>query len=128
MYCPSDTSVDVTPDSHSMRPTCDDSKPLTKLNEFLENRDVSPVRHTVTISWNEASERTRRRHLCKAQQAVSAVLDEVAPNQPDKLWQSLVPSLNKQFSSDSDSEDEDVDNVLMNALTECYSNASTWDT
>ncbi|KAL9970476.1 hypothetical protein ACROYT_G022855 [Oculina patagonica] len=73
-------------------------------------------------------ERTRRRHLRKAQQAVGAVLDEVAPNQPGELWHSLVPSLNKQFSSDSESEDEDLDNVLMNALTECYSNASTWDT
>jgi len=27
-----------------------------------------------------------------------------------------------------ESEDLDVDNVLMNALTECYSNASAWDT
>ncbi|KAL9957001.1 hypothetical protein ACROYT_G038578 [Oculina patagonica] len=93
-----------------------------------ESRDVSPVRHTVTISRNEASERTRRRHLRKAQQAVGAVLDEVAPNQPGELWHSLVPSLNMQFSSDSESEDEEVDNVLINALTECYSNASTWDT
>ncbi|KAL9957820.1 hypothetical protein ACROYT_G034768 [Oculina patagonica] len=129
LYCPSDTSVDVTPDSHSRGPTREEFTPLNKLNEFLESRDVSPVRHTVTIPWNaEASERTRRRHLRKAQQAAGAVLDEVAPNQPGEFWHSLVPSLNKQFSSDSESEDEDLDNVLMNALTECYSNASTWDT
>ncbi|XP_078377327.1 uncharacterized protein LOC144660537 [Oculina patagonica] len=87
LYCPSDTSVDVTPDSHSRGPTREEFTPLNKLNEFLESRDVSPVRHTVTIPWNaEASERTRRRHLRKAQQAVGAVLDEVAPNQPGELW------------------------------------------
>ena len=71
--------MDVTPDSRSTRR--DDSTPLTKLNEFLSSRDVSPVRHTVTVPWDEASERTRRRHLRKTQQAVSAVLEEVAPKQ-----------------------------------------------
>lgn len=118
--------MDVTPDSRSTRR--DDSTPLTKLNEFLDSRDVSPVRHTVTVPWDEASERTRRRHIRKAQQAVGAVLEEVAPKQSEKLWHSLVPSLNRQFSTDCESEGKDVDNVLMNALTECNSNASTWDT
>ena len=126
LYLPSESSVDVTPDSRSTRR--DDSTPLTKLNEFLSSRDVSPVRHTVTVPWDEASERTRRRHLRKTQLAVSAVLEEVAPKQSEKLWYSLVPSLTQKFSTDSESEDTDVDNVLMNALTECYSNASTWDT
>lgn len=31
-----------------------DSTPLTKLNEFLDSRDVSLVRHTVTVPWDEA--------------------------------------------------------------------------
>ena len=100
--------------------------PLTKLNEFLSSRDVSPVRHTVTVPWDEASERTRHHHLRKTQQAVSAVLEEVAPKQSEKLWYSLVPSLTQKFSTDSESEDKDVDNVLVNALTECYSNASNF--
>ena len=125
MYLPSVSSLDVTHDSRSRRR--DDSSPLAKMNEFLGSKDVSPVRHPVSIPWNEASERTQRRHLRKARQAVSAVLDEVAPNQPEQLWHSLVPSLNLQFSSGSESEDDDVDNALMDALTECYSNASTWD-
>ena len=125
-YLPSESSLDVTPDSRSTR--CDDSTPLTKLNEFLDSRDVSPVRHTLTVPWDEASERTRRRHLHKAQQALGAVLEDVAPKQSETLRYSLVPSLNQQFSADSESEDKDVDNVLVNALTECYSNASAWDT
>ena len=126
LYLPSESSVDVTPDFRST--TRDDSTPLTKLNEFLNSRDVSPVRHTVTVPWDEASERTRRRHLRKTQQAASAVLEEVAPKQSEKLWYSLVPSVTQKFSTDSESEDKDVDNVLMNALTECYSNARAWDT
>ena len=126
LYLPSDTSMDVTPDSSSRRRH--ESTSLTKLNEFLESRDISPVRHAVSIPWKEASERTRRRHVRKAQQAVGAVLEEVAPNQSEDLWNSLVTLLNRQFSSDSESEDEEVDNVLMNALTECYSNAFTWHT
>ncbi|XP_078375438.1 uncharacterized protein LOC144658831 [Oculina patagonica] len=48
LYCPSDTSVDITPDSHSRGPTREESTSLTKLNEFLE------FRHTVIIPWNEA--------------------------------------------------------------------------
>ena len=79
------------------------------------------------LPWNESSERTFHCHLQKVKQGVSAVLDEVAPNQSETLWHSLGPSLNQQFSSDSESEGEEVDNKLMNALTECYSNASTWD-
>lgn len=85
--------MDVTPDSSSR--LCHESSPLTKLNEFLESGDISPVRHAVSIPWKEASERTRRHHVRKAQQAVGAVLEEVAPNQSEDLWNSLVPSLNR---------------------------------
>jgi len=118
LYLPSESSVDVTSDSRCTT-SHDDSTPLTKLNEFLDSRDISPVRHTVTVPWDDASERTRRRHPRKAQQAVGAVLEEVAPKQSEKLWNSLVPSLNQIFATESESEDKDVDNVLMNALTEC---------
>ena len=102
-YLPSESSLDVTADSRSL-PGRDDSTPLTKLNEFLDSRDVSPVRNTVTVPWDEASKRTRRRHLRKAQQAVGAVLEEVAPKQSEKLWHALVPSLNRQLCSDCESE------------------------
>jgi hypothetical protein len=100
-----------------------DTSPMKKLNEFLRSKDVSPIRHPVKISWEEASERTRRRHIRKAKQAVQAVLEVVAPDQPEHLWQSVV----KSFSSDKQ-EDDVVDQVLMNALTECYNNANSWET
>ena len=67
-------------------------------------------------------ERTRRRHIRKANQAVDAVLDVVAPNQSDQLWKSLVAS--KSLEHPVNHNDERVDEVLMEALAECYRNAS----
>ena len=63
----------------------------------------------------------------KARQAVGAVLEEKAPQQSAHLWKTLVSfkSLEAQDSS-SDTEDGDVDQVLMVALAECYMNVSTW--
>ena len=102
-------------------------QPLEQLNTFLHSRDISPVRYPMKTDWEEASERTRRRHIRKAKQAILAVLDEVAPNQCQQLWQSLVASksLEHQFSSDND---EQVDEVLIGALAECYNNADNWQT
>ena len=100
-------------------------KPLEMLNTFLETRDISPVRFPLTTQWEEASEQTRRRHLCKANQAVDAVLEEVAPNQSGQLWKSLVAS---KSENPSGNEREPVDEVLMEALAECYRNASNWQT
>ena len=102
-------------------------KPLEMLNTFLETRDISPVRFPLTTQWEEASERTRRRHLRKANQAVDAVLEEVVPNQSGQLWKSLVASKSSD-ENPSGNEREPVDEVLMEALAECYRNASSWQT
>ena len=85
------------------------------------------MRYPLKTQWEEASERTRRRHLRKAKEAVVAVLEEVAPNQCQQLWQSLVASksLESHLSSDND---DDIDEVFMEALAECYRNADNWQT
>ena len=103
------------------------SSPLEKMNQSLESKDVSPIRHPVSVPWSEASSRTRRRYVRKARQAVGAVLEEIAPHQLAHLWKTLVSykSLEAQDSS-NDTEDDDVDQVLLTALAECYMNASTW--
>ena len=55
------------------------------------------------------------------------MLDEVAPNQSDQLWQSLVTS--KSFGQHPFNDDEErEDEVLMQALAECYRNANNWQT
>ncbi|CAH3170329.1 unnamed protein product [Porites lobata] len=83
------------------------------------------MRFPLTTQWEEASQRTRRRHLCKANQAVDAVLEEVAPNQSGQLWKSLVASKSSD-ENPSGNEREPVDEMLMEALAECYRNASNW--
>ena len=80
----------------------------------------------MTSKWEDASERTRRRHVRKARQAITAALDEIAPNKLHHLWNAIVSKpLEPQNSSE---EDDDVDNMLMEALSECYANANRWDT
>ena len=118
VYSPTDEDDPLTPEW----------KPLEKLNSFLESRDISPVRHPMKTQWEEASERTKRRHTRKAKQAVDAVLDEVAPNQSDQLWQSLVTSKSLGQHPLSTDDEERTDEVLMQALAECYRNANNWQT
>ena len=86
------------------------------LNTFLETRDISAVRFPLTTQWEEASERTKRRHLRRANQAVHTVLEEVAPNQSGQLWKSLVASKSSDENR-SGNEREPVDEVLMEALS-----------
>jgi len=78
---------------------------LDHLNTFLESREVSPIRYTLRASWNETSDRTKRQHVRKAQQAVSAVLSEVAPDDPGQLRHALSKSQFTQrlFSADTES-------------------------
>ena len=62
----------------------------------------------------------------KAQQAITAALNGIASNQPHLLWKAIVSKpLEPQNSSE---EEDDVNNVLMKALTECYANAKKRDT
>ena len=122
LYSPSNTGIATTITSQDSR-AYSDANPIDKLNDFLQSKDVSPIRYPVKVPWEEASARTRRRHIRKAKQAVQAVLEEVAPNQSEHLWQSVVESM----SSDKQ-EDDNIDQVLMNALTECYNNANSWET
>ena len=51
------------PKLSSRRSTPDQS--LNKLNEFLTYRDVSPVRHKLSVPWDDAHEPTKRRYTSK---------------------------------------------------------------
>ena len=90
-----------------------------KLNSFLASRDISPIRHRLTLPWNQASERTKRLHVRKGKQAVFAALEEIAPECPEKLLDTIKSSLE---------DDKKIDSALIDALTECYNNASHWST
>ena len=93
--------------------------PQDLLNKFLIAKDVSPIKHSLTIPWEEASERTKRGYIRTAKQVVEACLEEIAPNDSDMLFHSLYES------SESDST---VDSALLKALAECYNNVQHWST
>ena len=126
-YQPSceDTSIDVSLDIRTPQ-----RRPLDTLNAYLESRDVSPVRSQLQTSWDKASTRTKRYYTRKAGQGVVAVVKDVAPYETGPLFHELCSSdsLRRQLSSDDDSDEETVDNTLMEALSECYQVASNWET
>ena len=92
--------------------------PKNKLNNFLAARDVSPIRTSMKVSWDEASGRTKRHYLRKAKQVVFATLEEMAPNNSEMLFRAM-----KEKQLDGD---ESTDSTLLEALAACYENASHW--
>ena len=90
------------------------------LNLFLASRDVSPIHNSLTIPWDKAAERTKRYYTRKAQQVVSAALEEIAPESSEMLSTAL--------KSKSKDDGNCGDSTLLKALVECYNNASNWST
>ena len=110
-YTPSDSSLLTETD------TKQSSRYL--LNSFLAARDLSPIRAQMTVSWEEASQRTKRRHVRKAKEVVFAVLEEIAQASTRILLQSV------QSTAEDDGS---ADKTLMESLVDCYNNASHWST
>ena len=64
LYSPSvQTTLDVTsmpaPRGRSRSAGHENKTPLEKMNQFLESKDISPVRYHITVPWTESSARTR---------------------------------------------------------------------
>ena len=100
-------------------------EPIDHLNSFLRSRVVSPIRYTLKTPWNEASGRTRRLHERKAKQTVSAVLGEIAPNDPDLLWESIMSS--KQNETGNHPCSSGLDKELMYTVANYYKITNKWD-
>lgn len=106
-------------------------KPLAALNDYLERRDVSPIRSQLRTSWVVASDRTKRYYTRKAGQAVAAMVKDISPRESGPLLHEVISSdaLRHQLSSSEDSTDDKcVDETLMLALAECFDAASSWET
>ena len=105
---------------------------LDHLNRFLKSRGVSPVRHRLTKQWTECTERTKRAHTRKAQQGITAILEEIAPSDPGAIWNSVSKSqtIQQRFPSvEREKKTHNLDITLLDdALTECYNGASNWQT
>ena len=63
--------------------------PVEKLNGYLASRDTSPVRHILTVPWNEASKRTKRYYVRKGRQVVHTCLEEIVPGESETLLECL---------------------------------------
>ena len=65
------------------------------------SRDCSPVRYRVKGMLSEGAERTKREHLRKVRQGITAVVETIAPGQEDETWAELTRSgiLDAQFNA-----------------------------
>ena len=106
-----------------------DNESQMQLNRFLQLRDISPMRHMLSMPWNTAHKRSKRRYLQKAQQCISAMLDVLAPENSQELWRELCDrhavSRESQVVDEGRSEKE---TELLSALAESYLNAQHWST
>ena len=97
--------------------------PRESLNAFLVSRDVSPVRMVMKTSWHAAADRQvihaiGKLSLRKARQVIHATLEEIAPENFEKLLRAVQES--------SMGGESDLDSTLLEALVECYYNADHW--
>ena len=88
---------------------------LQEKNALLRTRDYSPVRYSLRTDWSDASHRTRREHLRKAEQGVQPVLYAIAPGQEDKVLKDLINRLAIDQSGDIKHEES------IQAFVEAYS-------
>ncbi|KXJ24888.1 hypothetical protein AC249_AIPGENE6783 [Exaiptasia diaphana] len=77
----SSQQVDTTPNrdkSFALESTLDEleSTSLEKLNSYLASPDISPVRHKLTVPWEEASERTKRHYIRKGREVTDEEFED----------------------------------------------------
>lgn len=106
-----------------------DSVSRQQLNRFLQLRDISPVRASLSVPWREAQERTKRRYMRKAEQCISAVLEVLAPEDAISLLNEVCErhaTSNKETATAPPRSVNDVE--LIEAFAESYLSAKHWST
>ena len=137
-------STPITPGGSFYLPPCEDTfsnvsfnnvkvsqnRPLDALNTYLVSRDVSPVRSPLQTSWEKTSGRTKCYYTRKASQGVADLVQDMTPHETGPLFRALCSSdvLCRQLSDEEDSDEDNMDVTLMEALAECYQAASCWET
>lgn len=71
------------------------------LNDFLAAVDISPIKKTLVVDFDLASERTKHDYIKKAKQIMHTVLEILVPEQEGKLGNMLysVPDTDKMLDS-----------------------------
>ena len=79
------------------------------------------------MEWDKASDSTKQRYTKRTVEIVSSVLHTLSPNDPGSLWQAIVssPAMNKALELD---ELTKMAKDYLQALTEAYNHAQSWDT
>lgn len=95
-----------------------------QLNKFLESCNVEKLTRP-RKRWEEAGARTRKNHVKKAKDVIVAALDVIMPGDAAYLWDALQSSIlvDKELGSGVGD-----DHKYLEALSETYKNASSWDT
>lgn len=128
LYLPPEDSDES---EESPGPSTNVQGPQQQLNRFLKLRDISPVRSVLSVSWEKASERTKRRYLRKAEQPISAVLDVIAPEASGELLTELSSRHMLGVGKETDEqvlEKRQRELEVLEALGESYLNAQHWST
>lgn len=98
-----------------------------KLNDFLEECQVKALGKP-WLEWAQASAKTRERYVQSSSEIISSVLKVVYPDDPGSLWKELQTSTKVNEILDSETGYHPSDKFYLEALSEAYKNASSWDT
>ena len=83
----------------------------------------------LSVPWDTAHERTKRRHLRKAEQCIFAMLDVLAPANSQDLWKALCDRHAAcKERQDVGEERSEKEMELLGAFAESYLNAQHWST
>ncbi|XP_068707421.1 zinc finger protein 721-like [Montipora foliosa] len=85
------------------------------------------VKRSFQVSLIDDADIPERYYGRKAREGVTAVVEEVAPNDAVALWNYVSDAMNKQYSGTGESAEKNVDVVFMVTLTECYRAACGWE-
>lgn len=136
-------STPITPGGSFYLPPCEDTfsevsfddvqvsqnRPPDALNTYLVSRDVSPVRSQLQTPWEKTSGQTKCYYTRKASQDVAGLVQDMTPHETGSLFQAPCSSdaLHRQLSDEEDSDEDNTDMTLLEALGKCYQAVSRWE-
>jgi hypothetical protein len=78
-------------------------------------------------TWSQLTSRTQNVRVSSAGEAVATVLEVIEPENTRELWEALKFSQSVEHALGIENADE-LDKVYLDALSESYQNACSWDT
>ena len=98
-----------------------------KLNAFLEECNVEPLVRRWK-DWSEANERSQERYVRRSSEIVKSFLSVVYPENCVHLWKEIEVSSAMDKLMGTDSLQLSSHSSYLEAFSEAYKNAASWDT